>query len=90
MFVLSSAMEAPVVKSNSLCVNILGNKVLSDLILIIKIKTLFRYLHGNKVKGHAFVVFGVMEDERKTSIPSSLQKVQVSFIAEHKSELMYK
>ncbi|XP_043094011.1 complement component c3a, duplicate 6 [Puntigrus tetrazona] len=37
-----------------------------------------RYLHGNKVNGHAFVVFGVMEDERKTSIPSSLQRVQIS------------
>ncbi|KAL1281261.1 hypothetical protein QQF64_000064 [Cirrhinus molitorella] len=37
-----------------------------------------RYLHGNNVNGHAFVVFGVMEDERKTSIPSSLQRVQIS------------
>nr|AAI22312.1 Zgc:103710 protein [Danio rerio] len=37
-----------------------------------------RYLHGNNVNGHAFVVFGVMEDDRKTSIPSSLQRVQVS------------
>ncbi|XP_051982648.1 complement C3-like [Xyrauchen texanus] len=37
-----------------------------------------RYLHGNKVKGHAFVVFGVMEIERKTSIPSSLQRVSIS------------
>ncbi|XP_050965368.1 complement component c3a, duplicate 6 isoform X2 [Labeo rohita] len=36
-----------------------------------------RYLHGNNVNGHAFVVFGVMEDERKTSIPSSLQRVQI-------------
>uniref|UniRef100_A0A672QEP5 Complement C3-like n=1 Tax=Sinocyclocheilus grahami TaxID=75366 RepID=A0A672QEP5_SINGR len=38
----------------------------------------FRYLHRNNVNGHAFVVFGVMEDERKTSIPSSLQRVQIS------------
>uniref|UniRef100_A0A672QEG4 Complement C3-like n=1 Tax=Sinocyclocheilus grahami TaxID=75366 RepID=A0A672QEG4_SINGR len=38
----------------------------------------FRYLHRNNVNGHAFVVFGVMEDERKTSIPSSLQRVQVN------------
>uniref|UniRef100_A0A672QE43 Complement C3-like n=1 Tax=Sinocyclocheilus grahami TaxID=75366 RepID=A0A672QE43_SINGR len=37
-----------------------------------------RYLHRNNVNGHAFVVFGVMEDERKTSIPSSLQRVQIS------------
>ncbi|XP_077057468.1 complement component c3a, duplicate 6 [Siphateles boraxobius] len=37
-----------------------------------------RYLHGNNVNGHAFVVFGVMEVERKTSIPSSLQRVQIS------------
>ncbi|KAL1281267.1 hypothetical protein QQF64_000070 [Cirrhinus molitorella] len=37
-----------------------------------------RYLHGNNVNGHAFVVFGVMEDERKTSIPSSLQRVRIS------------
>uniref|UniRef100_A0A8C1RIA7 Complement component c3a, duplicate 6 n=1 Tax=Cyprinus carpio TaxID=7962 RepID=A0A8C1RIA7_CYPCA len=37
-----------------------------------------KYLHRNNVNGHAFVVFGVMEDERKTSIPSSLQRVQVN------------
>ncbi|KTF81588.1 hypothetical protein cypCar_00030778 [Cyprinus carpio] len=37
-----------------------------------------KYLHRNNVNGHAFVVFGVMEDERKTSIPSSLQRVQIS------------
>ncbi|KAG1955857.1 complement C3-like [Pimephales promelas] len=37
-----------------------------------------KYLHGNNVNGHAFVVFGVMEFERKTSIPSSLQRVQIS------------
>uniref|UniRef100_A0A672Q7I3 Complement C3-like n=1 Tax=Sinocyclocheilus grahami TaxID=75366 RepID=A0A672Q7I3_SINGR len=30
-----------------------------------------------KVDGNAFVVFGVMEDEKKTSIPASLQKVQI-------------
>uniref|UniRef100_A0A673LBZ2 NTR domain-containing protein n=1 Tax=Sinocyclocheilus rhinocerous TaxID=307959 RepID=A0A673LBZ2_9TELE len=36
-----------------------------------------KYLFGQKVDGNAFVVFGVMEDEKKTSIPASLQKVQV-------------
>uniref|UniRef100_A0A8C1RL32 Uncharacterized protein n=1 Tax=Cyprinus carpio TaxID=7962 RepID=A0A8C1RL32_CYPCA len=37
-----------------------------------------KYLFGQKVDGNAFVVFGVMEDEKKTSIPASLQKVQDS------------
>uniref|UniRef100_A0A673LD15 Anaphylatoxin-like domain-containing protein n=1 Tax=Sinocyclocheilus rhinocerous TaxID=307959 RepID=A0A673LD15_9TELE len=36
-----------------------------------------KYLFGQKVDGNAFVVFGVMEDEKKTSIPTSLQKVQI-------------
>uniref|UniRef100_A0A672KAN4 Complement C3-like n=1 Tax=Sinocyclocheilus grahami TaxID=75366 RepID=A0A672KAN4_SINGR len=36
-----------------------------------------KYLFGQKVDGNAFVVFGVMEDEKKTSIPASLQKVQI-------------
>uniref|UniRef100_A0A8C2H4A4 Uncharacterized protein n=1 Tax=Cyprinus carpio TaxID=7962 RepID=A0A8C2H4A4_CYPCA len=36
-----------------------------------------KYLFGQKVDGNAFVVFGVMEEEKKTSIPASLQKVQV-------------
>ncbi len=35
------------------------------------------YLFGQKVDGNAFVVFGVMDGEKKTSIPASLQKVQV-------------
>uniref|UniRef100_A0A671NU22 Complement C3-like n=1 Tax=Sinocyclocheilus anshuiensis TaxID=1608454 RepID=A0A671NU22_9TELE len=47
-----------------------------DASLIVSIEA--RYLHRNNVNGHAFVVFGVMEDERKTSIPSSLQRVQVN------------
>uniref|UniRef100_A0A671P0H2 Complement C3-like n=1 Tax=Sinocyclocheilus anshuiensis TaxID=1608454 RepID=A0A671P0H2_9TELE len=47
-----------------------------DASLIVSIEA--RYLHRNNVNGHAFVVFGVMEDERKTSIPSSLQRVQIS------------
>ncbi|TRY87359.1 hypothetical protein DNTS_017221 [Danionella cerebrum] len=37
-----------------------------------------RYLHGNNVEGHAFVVFGVMQGERKSSIPASLQRVPIS------------
>ncbi|KAK7161089.1 hypothetical protein R3I94_003924 [Phoxinus phoxinus] len=36
-----------------------------------------KYLFGEKVEGNAFVVFGVMDDEKKTSIPASLQKVQI-------------
>ncbi|RXN11647.1 complement C3-like protein [Labeo rohita] len=36
-----------------------------------------KYLLGQKVDGNAFVVFGVMDGERKTSIPASLQKVQI-------------
>ncbi|XP_059409021.1 complement C3-like isoform X4 [Carassius carassius] len=36
-----------------------------------------KYLFGQKVDGNAFVVFGVMEDEKKTRIPASLQKVQI-------------
>ncbi|XDV16047.1 hypothetical protein PO909_015927 [Leuciscus waleckii] len=36
-----------------------------------------KYLFGQKVEGHAFVMFGVMDGEKKPSIPSSLQKVQI-------------
>nr|QOL70921.2 complement component 3 [Tor putitora] len=36
-----------------------------------------KYLFGQKVDGNAFVVFGVMKGEKKTSIPTSLQKVQI-------------
>uniref|UniRef100_A0A672Q8D0 Complement C3-like n=1 Tax=Sinocyclocheilus grahami TaxID=75366 RepID=A0A672Q8D0_SINGR len=36
-----------------------------------------KYLFGQKVDGNAFVVFGVMENEKKTSIPASLKKVQI-------------
>ncbi|XDV16019.1 hypothetical protein PO909_015911 [Leuciscus waleckii] len=36
-----------------------------------------KYLFGQKVEGNAFVMFGVMDGEKKTSIPSSLQKVQI-------------
>ncbi|XP_051749566.1 complement C3 isoform X3 [Ctenopharyngodon idella] len=36
-----------------------------------------KYLFGQKVEGNAFVMFGVMVDEKKTSIPASLQRVQI-------------
>ncbi len=37
-----------------------------------------RYLFGESVNGHGFVVFGVVtEDKGKISIPGSLQRVQV-------------
>ncbi|XP_051749859.1 complement C3 isoform X2 [Ctenopharyngodon idella] len=36
-----------------------------------------KYLFGKKVEGNAFVMFGVMDGEKKTSIPASLQKVQI-------------
>ncbi|XP_048052089.1 complement C3-like [Megalobrama amblycephala] len=36
-----------------------------------------KYLFGEKVEGRAFVVFGVMDGEKKTSIPTSLQNVQI-------------
>ncbi|KAK7161096.1 hypothetical protein R3I94_003929 [Phoxinus phoxinus] len=36
-----------------------------------------KYLFGQKVEGNAFVMFGVMDGEKKTSIASSLQKVQI-------------
>ncbi|XP_067296767.1 complement C3-like [Pseudorasbora parva] len=36
------------------------------------------YLFGQKVEGNAFVVFGVMDGEKKTSIPTSLQKIQIT------------
>ncbi|XP_048051368.1 complement C3-like isoform X1 [Megalobrama amblycephala] len=36
-----------------------------------------KYLFGQEVEGNAFVVFGVMDGEKKTSIPASLQRVQI-------------
>ncbi|KAI7810656.1 complement C3-like [Triplophysa rosa] len=36
------------------------------------------YLFGKKVKGQAFVVFGVMDGESKTSISASLQRVPIA------------
>ncbi|XP_067260267.1 complement C3-like [Chanodichthys erythropterus] len=37
-----------------------------------------KYLFGKNVEGNAFVVFGVMDGEKKTSIPASLQRVQIN------------
>ncbi|XP_052401150.1 complement C3 [Carassius gibelio] len=36
-----------------------------------------KYLFGNKVRGTAFVVFGVVDNEKRISIAASLQKVQI-------------
>ncbi|XP_067258630.1 complement C3-like [Chanodichthys erythropterus] len=36
-----------------------------------------KYLFGQEVEGNAFVMFGVMDGEKKTSIPASHQKVQI-------------
>ncbi|XP_073698366.1 complement C3-like [Garra rufa] len=44
--------------------------------LTVKIEA--NYLFGKKVDGNAFVVFGVMDGQMKTSITSSLQKVEIS------------
>ncbi|XP_043094012.1 complement C3 [Puntigrus tetrazona] len=37
-----------------------------------------KYLFGNKVTGTAFVVFGIIDNEKKISIAASLQKVQIN------------
>ncbi|KAL7845320.1 hypothetical protein AOLI_G00235120 [Acnodon oligacanthus] len=36
-----------------------------------------KYLFGNKVDGSAFVVFGVMQGDSKTSLPASLRRVTI-------------
>ncbi|XP_036419632.1 complement C3-like [Colossoma macropomum] len=36
-----------------------------------------KYLFGNKVEGTAFVVFGVMQGDGKTSLPASLRRVTI-------------
>ncbi|XP_074932291.1 complement C3 isoform X1 [Phalacrocorax aristotelis] len=36
-----------------------------------------RYLYGKRLQGTAFVLFGVMVDDEKKSIPQSLQRIQV-------------
>ncbi|KAG1955856.1 complement C3 [Pimephales promelas] len=45
-----------------------------------------KYLFGNKVRGSAFVVFGVIDNEKKISIAASLQRVQI-FDGEGEAEL---
>ncbi|XDV16018.1 hypothetical protein PO909_015911 [Leuciscus waleckii] len=45
-----------------------------------------KYLFGNKVRGSAFVVFGVIDNEKKISIAASLQRVQI-FDGEGNAEL---
>ncbi|KAJ1160979.1 hypothetical protein NDU88_001468 [Pleurodeles waltl] len=37
-----------------------------------------RYLYGRPVEGDAFVVFGVKFDDEKKSMPSSLQRIEIS------------
>lgn len=37
-----------------------------------------RYLYGKRVEGTAFVLFGVMVDDERKSIPQSLRRVAVS------------
>ncbi|NXL54489.1 VCO3 factor, partial [Podilymbus podiceps] len=37
-----------------------------------------RYLYGKRLQGTAFVLFGVMVDDEKKSIPQSLRRVQVT------------
>ncbi|XP_067258556.1 complement C3-like [Chanodichthys erythropterus] len=36
-----------------------------------------KYLFGQEVEGNAFVMFGAINGEKKTSIPASLQRVQI-------------
>ncbi|XP_050959799.1 complement C3-like isoform X4 [Labeo rohita] len=36
-----------------------------------------KYMFGQKVDGTAFVVFGVMDGQKKTSFPTTLQRVQI-------------
>ncbi|NWQ97361.1 VCO3 factor, partial [Burhinus bistriatus] len=38
----------------------------------------YRYLYGKRLQGTAFVLFGVMVDDEKKSIPQSLRRVQVT------------
>ncbi|XP_065130544.1 complement C3-like [Paramisgurnus dabryanus] len=41
------------------------------------VKILAKYLFGQKVQGQGYVVFGVMDGERKISIPDSLKAVKI-------------
>ncbi|XP_014117563.1 PREDICTED: complement C3 isoform X2 [Pseudopodoces humilis] len=42
-----------------------------------RVSILARYLYGKRLEGTAFVLFGVMVDDEKKSIPQSLQRVPV-------------
>jgi len=44
-----------------------------------------RYLFGQKVDGNAFVMFGVMDGEKKITIDASLQKAEVRKIKQFTS-----
>ncbi|XP_069737624.1 complement C3 [Phaenicophaeus curvirostris] len=37
-----------------------------------------RYLYGKKLQGSAFILFGIMVDDEKKSIPESLQRIKVN------------
>ncbi|KAI2666709.1 hypothetical protein H4Q32_025803 [Labeo rohita] len=52
----------------------------------LKVDISAKYLLGNSVRGTAFVVFGVIENEKKISIAASLQRVQI-FDGEGEAEL---
>ncbi|KAA0721784.1 Complement C3 [Triplophysa tibetana] len=43
----------------------------------LKVNILAKYLFGRKVEGQAYVVFGIIDEERKLSIPDSLQMVPI-------------
>uniref|UniRef100_A0A8C3DJH9 Complement C3 n=1 Tax=Corvus moneduloides TaxID=1196302 RepID=A0A8C3DJH9_CORMO len=43
-----------------------------------RVSILARYLYGKRVEGTAFVLFGVMVDDERKSIPQSLRRVAVS------------
>uniref|UniRef100_A0A4W4GW93 Anaphylatoxin-like domain-containing protein n=1 Tax=Electrophorus electricus TaxID=8005 RepID=A0A4W4GW93_ELEEL len=43
-----------------------------------KVNIIVTYLFGKKVDGSAFVVFGVMQGDSKTSLPASLSRVQIT------------
>uniref|UniRef100_A0AAZ3QFZ9 Anaphylatoxin-like domain-containing protein n=1 Tax=Oncorhynchus tshawytscha TaxID=74940 RepID=A0AAZ3QFZ9_ONCTS len=61
----------------------LGSRLLKDnsatfnLIFIISGTILYQYLFGEPVTGFGFVVFGVIQEDGRTSFPSSLQRVEL-------------
>ncbi|XP_067296790.1 complement C3 [Pseudorasbora parva] len=52
----------------------------------LKVDISAKYLFGNKVRGSAFVVFGVIDNEKKISMAASLQRVNI-FDGEGEAEL---